>query len=314
MCIRLHHINSGVCVRGICVCVWEAGVGRDLATVHGRVSINTRQSELRSVQFCLHTWLQSEVHRVTQEQLTFIHVTMHPVGKQFRMDKLWLAGLMYRQMQIILEQLLLRINAYMQCCYTNICIECTCAQIHNSIQTMLLRTRMCTFTNLTSAQPSIHACTFTILWITISTMSKIDSTFALLLATTGPLECVECSWNYKGIKASRLIHGQISDDKPVGFGGPRPDMEICNCVTSTFCSCRVPASRLCLFSTLSFFLCGIVFDRMQSFTLSIQGKVVSCQILFNTFKILVVFSGGFIQTKPMQLVRQKSYKKKNMKT
>lgn len=111
---------------------------------------------------------------------------------------------------------------------------------------------------------------------------------------------------------SRLIHGQISDDKPVGFGGPRPDTEICKTVTSTFCSCCIPASRLCLFSTLRFFLCGIVFDRMQSFTLSIQVKVallVSCQILFNTFKIFVVFSGGFIQTKPMQLVRQKKYLK-----
>lgn len=97
---------------------------------------------------------------------------------------------------------------------------------------------LCTLTNLTSAQLSIHACTFTFL---CSTMSKINSSFALLLATTGLLECVECSWNYKGIKASRLIHGQISDDKPVGFGGPRPDTEICNTVTQAH---FVPAAFL----------------------------------------------------------------------
>lgn len=81
-----------------------------------------------------------------------------------------------------------------------------------------------------------HKCTFL-----CSTMSKINSSFTLLLATTGPLECVECSWNYKGIKASRLIHGQISNDKPVGFGGPRPDTEICNTVTQAH---FVPAAFL----------------------------------------------------------------------
>lgn len=78
----------------------------------------------------------------------------------------------------------------------------------------------------------------------------------------------------------------------LGSGAKARHRDLQNCNTSTFCSCCVPASQLYLFYTLSFFLCGIVFDRMYSFTLSVHVTIVlwhgvSSQILFSTLKVFV---------------------------